>query len=309
MNTKLKKATSPDPAHSTASRMVANGAAPRRRSAKPATKVGAAGPTLTSIAVRGARTHNLKNIDLDIPRDQLVVVTGLSGSGKSSLAFDTLYAEGQRRYVESLSAYARQFLSGGEVAIVAVDDEGVRSGPVRLTMRPRRAAHFNSADLEGGNAAKGLDGGVGVGAGDWRLEVASELELMVLSYAERPLDQCFDGHRGLNALIAETENAEKRILTCQPTAPPPPCRAVAPPPASPMRPPLRGSAGFGGCSGGAPNRGLGAFRTPRTQGCGPCATKLQVSKSLTGARRPANAAARPPTAQRGPRRTSGRKPP
>jgi excinuclease ABC subunit A len=64
-----------------------------------------------SIFVKGARTHNLKNIDLEIPRDQLTVITGLSGSGKSSLAFDTLYAEGQRRYVESLSAYARQFLS------------------------------------------------------------------------------------------------------------------------------------------------------------------------------------------------------
>src|SRR5437899_3649627 len=62
------------------------------------------------IVVRGAREHNLKNIDLEIPRDQLVVITGVSGSGKSSLAFDTLYAEGQRRYVESLSAYARQFL-------------------------------------------------------------------------------------------------------------------------------------------------------------------------------------------------------
>ena len=67
--------------------------------------------TMDKIEVRGARTHNLKNISLDLPRDKLVVITGLSGSGKSSLAFDTLYAEGQRRYVESLSAYARQFLS------------------------------------------------------------------------------------------------------------------------------------------------------------------------------------------------------
>lgn len=66
---------------------------------------------MMNIEVRGARTHNLKNISLDIPRDKLIVITGLSGSGKSSLAFDTLYAEGQRRYVESLSAYARQFLS------------------------------------------------------------------------------------------------------------------------------------------------------------------------------------------------------
>ena len=62
------------------------------------------------IIVRGAREHNLKNVNLKLPRDKLIVMTGLSGSGKSSLAFDTIYAEGQRRYVESLSAYARQFL-------------------------------------------------------------------------------------------------------------------------------------------------------------------------------------------------------
>ncbi len=66
---------------------------------------------MESISIRGARTHNLQNVDLELPRDKLIVITGLSGSGKSSLAFDTLYAEGQRRYVESLSAYARQFLS------------------------------------------------------------------------------------------------------------------------------------------------------------------------------------------------------
>ena len=62
------------------------------------------------LTIKGAKEHNLKNIDLEIPRDKLVVITGLSGSGKSSLAFDTIYAEGQRRYVESLSSYARQFL-------------------------------------------------------------------------------------------------------------------------------------------------------------------------------------------------------
>src|SRR5439155_11368424 len=65
---------------------------------------------LQYITIKGAREHNLKNVNLEIPRDRMVVITGLSGSGKSSLAFDTIYAEGQRRYVESLSAYARQFL-------------------------------------------------------------------------------------------------------------------------------------------------------------------------------------------------------
>lgn len=66
--------------------------------------------SLNKIIIKGAREHNLKNIDLDLPRDSMVVITGLSGSGKSSLAFDTIYAEGQRRYIESLSSYARQFL-------------------------------------------------------------------------------------------------------------------------------------------------------------------------------------------------------
>ena len=65
---------------------------------------------IKNIVVKGAREHNLKNIDIEIPRDKLIVFTGLSGSGKSSLAFDTIYAEGQRRYVESLSSYARMFL-------------------------------------------------------------------------------------------------------------------------------------------------------------------------------------------------------
>ena len=79
------------------------------------------------IRIRGAREHNLKNIDVDLPRDSLVVITGLSGSGKSSLAFDTIYAEGQRRYVESLSAYARQFLELMQKPEVEIDRGAVTS--------------------------------------------------------------------------------------------------------------------------------------------------------------------------------------
>ena len=69
---------------------------------------------LREIRIRGARTHNLKNINLDLPRNRLIVITGLSGSGKSSLAFDTIYAEGQRRYIETFSSYARNFLGSME---------------------------------------------------------------------------------------------------------------------------------------------------------------------------------------------------
>src|SRR5512144_3259045 len=94
---------------------------------------------LDQIVVKGARQHNLKNIDVTIPRDRLVVITGLSGSGKSSLAFDTIYAEGQRRYVESLSSYARQFLGqmdkpdvdfiGGLSPAISIDQKGASHNP------------------------------------------------------------------------------------------------------------------------------------------------------------------------------------
>ena len=83
------------------------------------------------IIVKGAREQNLKNIDVEIPRNQLVVLTGLSGSGKSSLAFETIYAEGQRRYVESLSAYARQFLGNMEKPV-----------PVRARVQRQKSFSF-----------------------------------------------------------------------------------------------------------------------------------------------------------------------
>jgi hypothetical protein len=90
-------------------------------------------PLHDKIIVRGAREHNLKNIDVEIPRDALVVLTGLSGSGKSSLAFDTIFAEGQRRYVESLSAYARQFLGQMENRTSTIS-----KGYLRLSRLTRR---------------------------------------------------------------------------------------------------------------------------------------------------------------------------
>ena len=85
-----------------------------------------------TILIKGAREHNLKNLDLVLPRERLIVFTGLSGSGKSSLAFDTIYAEGQRRYVESLSAYARQFLGQmdkPDVDFIEGDRVALRHGP------------------------------------------------------------------------------------------------------------------------------------------------------------------------------------
>ncbi len=100
---------------------------------------------MDSIVIRGAREHNLKNIDVVVPRNKFVVITGVSGSGKSSLAFDTIFAEGQRRYVESLSAYARQFLEQMEKKL-----EGLLQAYLRLLFAARQAAEYlHTTDPEG----------------------------------------------------------------------------------------------------------------------------------------------------------------
>jgi len=103
--------------------------------------------TNTVIAIRGARNHNLKGISVDIPRDRLTVITGVSGSGKSSLAFDTIYAEGQRRYIESLSSYARQFLD----QIQKPDVEHIEG--LQPTIAIRSPAQ---STLDGGNCHRNL---------------------------------------------------------------------------------------------------------------------------------------------------------
>ena len=95
---------------------------------------------LDKIDIKGAREHNLKNIDIEIPRDKLIVFTGLSGSGKSSLAFDTIYADGQRRYVESLSSYARMFL--GQMEKPDVDSIEGLSPAISIDPRPRPSSRF-----------------------------------------------------------------------------------------------------------------------------------------------------------------------
>ncbi len=94
-------------------------------------------PEQKFIRIRGAREHNLKSLNVEIPRDQLVVITGVSGSGKSSLAFDTIFAEGQRKYMESLSAYARQFLDQWQKP----DVESIDGLPPTIAIQQRGASH------------------------------------------------------------------------------------------------------------------------------------------------------------------------
>src|SRR4026207_2106527 len=119
--------------------MARNHSKPQRTTAATASPHGPAAAARTTVAVQGARVHNLKNISVEIPRDQLIVVTGLSGSGKSSLAFDTIYAEGQRRYTASLSSYAKRFVAQvakpdvdfmfGLSPVISIEQKTVASNP------------------------------------------------------------------------------------------------------------------------------------------------------------------------------------
>ena len=129
-NQSKKKRTSKKKA--TATRAKSAAIKPKADRAEPARS-----EALRSIRIRGAREHNLKNVDLDLPRDELIVMTGLSGSGKSSLAFDTVFAEGQRKYMESLSAYARQFLD----QLKKPDVEEVEGIPPTIAIEQRSASH------------------------------------------------------------------------------------------------------------------------------------------------------------------------
>ena len=112
-------------------------------------------PVNDSLIIRGAREHNLKGVDLDLPRDTMIVFTGLSGSGKSSLAFDTIFAEGQRRYVESLSSYARQFLGqmdkpDVEHLVTGVDSRRLQPPPVQAGVPDVHAAQQQTPGQGGG---------------------------------------------------------------------------------------------------------------------------------------------------------------
>ena len=129
---------------------------------KPVSKSSPKPAPRTTVAVQGARAHNLRNISVEIPRDRLVVVTGLSGSGKSSLAFDTIYAEGQRRYMESLSSFAKRFVAQvtkpdvdfvfGLSPVISIEQKTIASNP-RSTVGTRRRASSWSTPAPGRSTA------------------------------------------------------------------------------------------------------------------------------------------------------------
>jgi len=148
------------------------------------------------LVVKGARVHNLKNIDVEMPRDQLIVITGLSGSGKSSLAFDTIYAEGQRRYVESLSAYARQFL-------------GLMERPTSITLR---ASVVDINRTKDGQFEPEVDGGYS--DGDLRLPASALCQggnaVLLQMWSESPAPNRRSDHRFHSAIPRRNQNPDPR---------------------------------------------------------------------------------------------------